>query len=80
MSGTQASQWEGHLAAIMWRSEVKSKKYESFFDLLRSIYTLDDPPQYHYSTPLFDSWPDASNYGSSIEEDVLFVDPQPSEE
>ena len=52
MSGTQASQWEGHLAEILWRSEVKSNKYQSFFDLLRSIYTPDGPPQYHYSTPL----------------------------
>ncbi|XP_045174324.2 uncharacterized protein LOC123535649 [Mercenaria mercenaria] len=57
MSGTQASQWEGHLAEVMWRAEVKGRKYENFFDLLRSVYTLEGPPHYQYTTPLFDSWP-----------------------
>ena len=63
--------------------------------MLRSIYILDGPPQYHYSTPLFDPGPvvnnigdwtvqpnvtDASSDGSSIADDVLSVDPQPSED
>jgi hypothetical protein len=66
MSGTQATQWEGHLAEVMWRSEVKGHRYQAFFDLLRSVYTLEGPPEYKYTTPLFDSWPGpvVSNIGN----------------
>lgn len=56
MSGTRLSQFEGHLSEVMWRSHVKGDVYDSFFQLLRSVYTLDDPAQYLYTTPLFDSW------------------------
>ena len=56
MAGTQLSQFEGHLAEIMWRSEAKGRLYQAFFDLLRSVYTLEGPPEYAYGTPLFDSW------------------------
>ena len=56
MTGTQLSQFEGHMAEIMWRSEAKSNLYNSFFNLLRSVYTLQRPTEYHYTTPLFDSW------------------------
>ena len=56
MSGTKLSQFEGHLAEVMWRSEVKGKVYEKFFELLKSVYTLDAPADYLYTTPLFDSW------------------------
>jgi hypothetical protein len=56
MSGTKANQWEGHMAEIMWRADVKGDRYGAFFDLLRSIYTLQEPPQYMYTTPLCDSW------------------------
>lgn len=42
------TQFEGHLAQIMWRADVK----------LRSTYTLTGPPVYCYTTPLpfFDMW------------------------
>jgi transposase-like protein len=31
MSGTKATQWEGHMAEIMWRSFCKGNVYEAFF-------------------------------------------------
>ena len=38
LSGTQLSQFEGHVAEVMWRSEVKGDVYDKFFDLVRSVY------------------------------------------
>jgi len=55
MAGTSASQWESHMAEVMWRSCVKSDVY-SFFDFLREVFTLDRPANYTYTTPLSDSW------------------------
>ena len=54
MSGTQLSQFEGHLAEVMWRSEMKGDVYDKFFDLVRSVYLLNAPAEYYYTTPLFD--------------------------
>jgi len=56
ISGTKLTQFEGHLAEVMWRSQVKANVYGPFFDLLRSVYTLQGPPTYTYARPLFDSW------------------------
>ena len=56
MSSTKLSQFEGHLAEVIWRSEVKGAVYDKFFKLLKSVYTLDAPANYLYTTPLFDSW------------------------
>lgn len=64
MAGTKLTQFEGHLAEIMWRADVKTDIYSCFFDQLRSIYTLSGPPVYHYTTPLFETWtgiPEASD-------------------
>jgi hypothetical protein len=49
MSGTQATQWDGHLAEVMWRSEVKGNRYSKLLDM-RSVYTLEGSPDYKYST------------------------------
>ena len=35
---------------------MKANVYGPFFDLLRSVYTLQGPPTYTYARPLFDSW------------------------
>ena len=56
MSGTELSQFEGHLAEVMWRSETKGRAYTAFFELLQSVYTLEAAAEYNYTTPLFDSW------------------------
>ena len=64
MSGTQLTHFEGHLAEVTWRSEVKRRMY----DLLRSVYTLQGPPEYHYTTPLFDSWMMESDAATRIAE------------
>ena len=65
MAGTRITQFEGHLAEIMWRSQAKGNLYEEFFKLLKSVFTLDKPPAYQYSSPVFDTWS-----GSSLEDTV----------
>lgn len=35
MSGTKISQFEGHMAEIMWRNHVKSHLYDGFFNLVK---------------------------------------------
>ena len=62
MSGTLSSQFEGHLAEIIWRSRAKGNVYEAFFDLVKTVYTLDGPPVFAFSRsePLFDSWDGAA--------------------
>ena len=66
MAGTHGSQFEGHLAEIMWRSWNKGQLYEEFFNILRTVYSLEGPPKYTYTTPLFESWFEENN--SSQEE------------
>ena len=39
MSGTQPTQFEGHLAEVMWRSEVKRRMYVAFL----TFYDLSTP-------------------------------------
>ena len=57
ISGTNCKMFEQHLAEIVWRNHAKNKnKYVAFFDLVKSIYTLDLPPKYSYPNPLFDTW------------------------
>ena len=56
MSGSQLSQFEGHLAEVMWRANAKGELYTKFFDLLNTVYNLDGPCEFSYPTPLFDSW------------------------
>ena len=56
MSGTKIIQFEGHLAEIMWRADVKLDHYEGFFRHLRSVNHLNGPPEYHYPTPFFSTW------------------------
>ena len=56
MAGTHCSQFEGHLAEIMWRSWNKGPLYEQFFDILRTVYSQDGPRKYTHTTPLFESW------------------------
>ncbi|KAK3107606.1 hypothetical protein FSP39_018210 [Pinctada imbricata] len=56
MSCTRLSQFEGHMAEIMWRSDSKGNLYREFFNILGEVYNLRQPYEYLYSTPLFDSW------------------------
>ena len=74
MSGTLYTQFEGHIAEIMWRSEAKGDVYQSFFDLIRSIYTLDKAPVYNYTTPLFDTLLDPN-----IPVEDIMVHPAPTD-
>nr|XP_022311058.1 cell wall protein DAN4-like [Crassostrea virginica] len=43
------------MAEIMW-AEVKSNRNEGLFSLIKSVYPLNAASQYHYTTPLFDTW------------------------
>ena len=47
---------------------MKRYMYVAFFDLLWSVYTLQGPPEYHYTTPLFDSWTMESDAATPIAE------------
>ncbi|MCG7867879.1 MAG: IS1595 family transposase [Candidatus Thiodiazotropha taylori] len=71
MSGTKSAQFEGHLAEVMWRSRAKGNIYESFFDMLKTIYALDGPPVFAYSRnqPLFDTWDSVAQ--SSPEKEMI---------
>ena len=48
MSGTLSSQFEGHLADIIWRSRTKGNVYEAFFNLVKTVYALDGPPVFAF--------------------------------
>ena len=65
MAGTQITQFEGHLAEIMWRSQAKGNIYSEFFELLKSVYTLEKPAEYQYRFPVFDTWS-----GGSVQDSV----------
>ena len=65
MACTRITQFEGHLAEIMWRSQAKGNVYVESFDLLRSVYTLEQPAEYMYRFPVFDTWS-----GGSIEDTI----------
>lgn len=74
MAGTKGAQFESHMAEVIWRSEVKERLYEKFFELLKSIYVLTGPPEFSFNTPLFDSWdgvePEAQTNKAIIEPEV----------
>ena len=65
MARTRITQFDGHLAEIMWRSQAKGNVYVEFFDLLRSVFTLEKPPEYMYQFPVFDTWS-----GGSLEDSI----------
>ena len=57
MNGSNMKNFESHLANIVMRNHnVKRNRYDGFFDMLQSIYTLQGPPVYTYKHPLFDTW------------------------
>ena len=59
MSGTSRSQFESHVAEVLWRNHSARRPgtlYEHFFDDVRDIYPLDKPAAYTYTTPLFNTW------------------------
>ncbi|XP_055999056.1 uncharacterized protein LOC130047694 [Ostrea edulis] len=66
--GTKLSQFEGHLAEIMWRSAERGNVYEAFFNLLRSVYALDGPARYTYPSPLFNTWEGVPESQSKIDD------------
>jgi len=45
----------------MWRSVFKGRTYSPFFDMVKQVYPLHQPPNYTYTEPLFDSWAGVSN-------------------
>lgn len=55
LSGTKITQFERHIAELMWRSAEKRNVYQTFFDFLYSLYTLTGPARYTYLTPLLNT-------------------------
>lgn len=68
--GTKSGQFEGHLAEIMWRSHTKGDLYQRFGALLKDVFPLYTPAEYHYTTPLFDSWSGPPQEDTDNEEEV----------
>ncbi|CAG2247119.1 unnamed protein product [Mytilus edulis] len=57
MNGTNTKMFEQHLCEIIWRNHhYRSDLYQSFFDLVNSVYTLDGPPRFNYQKPVFKTW------------------------
>lgn len=68
INGTSISNFESHLCEILWRNHMRTEnKFGAFFSLLQSVFTLDKPPQYTYtsSSPLFDTWLSSSQDDSN---------------
>ncbi|XP_060084565.1 uncharacterized protein LOC132563829 [Ylistrum balloti] len=76
INGTSISNFESHLCEILWRNHMRNEnKYSAFFHLVQSVFTLDKPPEYLYTTPLFDTWLTASQNNpnttiSRIDDDI----------
>ena len=57
INGTNTKLFVQHLCEVIWRNHMhKENMYESFFSLLKSVYTLDDSEVYSYPVPVFDTW------------------------
>ena len=55
--GTKVTNFEAHLAEIVWRNHhSKHNVFEAFFDLLKSIYALESDPKLNFQHPIFRSW------------------------
>lgn len=57
INGTNVNMFEQHLSEIIWRNHIQGRnKYVAFFELVKTIYTLDMPKMYTYRKPVFDTW------------------------
>ena len=57
INGSNTKLFEQHIAEIVWRNHThRENLYESFFSLLKSVYSLSEPPKYTYRKPVFDTW------------------------
>ncbi|CAC5384063.1 unnamed protein product [Mytilus coruscus] len=58
INGTNSNLFEQHLCEIVWRNHVHraGNIYSSFFDLMKNVYTLEMPPRFTYTKPLFRTW------------------------
>ncbi len=56
INGTSLANFEAHLAEIIWRNWHRENLYESFFELVKRYYDLEDEPRLNFGTPLFTYW------------------------
>ncbi len=56
INGTSLSNFEAHLAEIVWRNFNAGSIYPSFFQLIQRYYNLQGPPNLHFPKPLFSTW------------------------
>eukprot|EP00057_Strongylocentrotus_purpuratus_P022140 XP_011676614.1 PREDICTED: uncharacterized protein LOC105444288 [Strongylocentrotus purpuratus] len=57
INGTKISNFEAHLAEVIWRNHVRGQNiFLAFFDLLRQCYPLTGPPELETNVPLFRTW------------------------
>ncbi len=55
-NGTSLSNFEAHLAEIIWRNFHPNNLYSSFFNLVTRYYNLQGPPNLNFRKTLFDTW------------------------
>ena len=57
INGTNTKLFEQHLCEVIWRNHIhRANIYESFFDLMKSVYTLGADAIYEHTKPLFGTW------------------------
>lgn len=55
INGTSASNFEGHLAEIIWRNHhAKTSRHVALYSMITENYPLDRPATYHHTTPIFE--------------------------
>ena len=76
INGTNTKLFEQHLAEIVWRNHIhKDNIYDSFFSLLKSVYTLDFQPVYQHPVPLFGTWTPPSQADEEAHSYTIIQDP-----
>ena len=56
LNGTSLTNFEAHLAEIVWRNFHHHDLYSSFFNLVTRYYNLQGPPNLNFPKPLFETW------------------------
>ncbi|MEW8548562.1 MAG: IS1595 family transposase [Candidatus Thiodiazotropha sp.] len=76
INGTNTKLFEQHLCEVVWRNHVhKTNIYRSFFDLLKSVYTLTGDAKYHHQTPVFGTWTPPSTEDEEAHSYTIIQDP-----
>ena len=62
MSGKKSSKFEDHIAEVIWKSLATGYLYTKFFELLKSVDTLQSLPEHHCTALSFENNATADRY------------------